>query len=147
MTGSVDETGAPLVYRAFGGEVSDSIVEGVATLAGRTPQDVTTTTEDVPPNPGDVDATGFIVSIRPLEGYRDGIAGTGYASKDDTTFYGVTPGTLVDFTVDFYNDIVPPPPTAQVYRARIVVLGNGVARLDERQVYIIVPPEGGTVLI
>ena len=148
MTGSVDEAGRPLVYGATAGEVSDVIVEGVATLAGRTPQDVTTTTEDVPPNPGGVDATRFILSIRPVEGFGSGgIAGAGYTSKDDTTFYGVTPGTLVDFEVDFYNDSVPPPATAQVYRARIVVLGNGVARLDERQVYIIVPPEGATVLI
>lgn len=146
MTGSVDETGAPLVYDAAAGQVSDRIIDGVSTLVGRTPQDVTTITEDVPPNPGDVGATRFIVSIVPLEGYGPA-AGTGYVSKDETTFYGVTPGTTVEFTVDFYNDVVPPPPTAQVYRARIVVIGNGVARLDERNVYIIVPPEGGTILI
>ncbi len=146
MTGSVDESGTPLVYGAAAGEVSDAIIDGVSTLVGRTPQDVTTATEDVPPNPGGVDATAFIVSIVPLEGYGPA-AGTGYASKDATTFYGVTPGTQVELTVDFYNDLVPPPATAQVYRARIVVLGNGVARLSERNVYIIVPPEGGTILI
>ncbi|MCB9591128.1 MAG: hypothetical protein H6719_00225 [Sandaracinaceae bacterium] len=146
MTGSVDETGAPLVYDAAAGQVSDRIIDGVSTLVGRTPQDVTTTTEDVPPNPGGVDATRFIVSIVPLEGYGPA-AGTGYDHKDETTFYGVTPGTQVEFTVDFYNDFVEPPATAQVYRARIVVIGNGVARLSERNVYIIVPPEGGTVLI
>jgi hypothetical protein len=148
MTGSVDETGAPLVYGAAAGEVSDAIIEGISTLVGRTPQDVSTTTEDVPPNPDGVNATGFIVSIRPVEGYdAAGTPGAGYTSKDDTTFYGVTPGTLVDFEVDFYNDFVPPPATAQVYRARIVVLGNGVARLSERNVYIIVPPDGAVVLI
>ena len=59
----------------------------------------------------------------------------------------MTPGTQVEFQVDFWNDFVPPPPTAQVYRARIVVTGNGVARLSERRVFVIVPPEGGTVLI
>ena len=148
MTGSVDETGAPLVYNATAGEVSDAIVTGIQTLAGRTPQDVTTERENVPPNPGDFDATRFIVSITPVEGYgAGGVAGTGYTSKDLTTFYGVTPGTQVEFRVDFYNDVVPPPPTAQIYRARIVVMGNHVARLSERQVYIIVPPEGGTILI
>jgi hypothetical protein len=147
-TGSVDEGGAPLVYDAAAGEVSDALITGIETLVGRTPQDVTTQTEDVPPNPGGVDATGFIVSIRPVEGFGPGgIAGTGYDHFDDTTFYGVTPGTLVDFEVDFHNAIVPPPPTAQVYRALIVVIGNRVARLDERRVFIIVPPEGGTVLI
>ena len=40
-----------------------------------------------------------------------------------------------------------PHETAVIFRARILVLGNGVARLDERQVYIIVPPEGSVVLI
>jgi hypothetical protein len=73
--------------------------------------------------------------------------GVTYASKDETTFHQVVPGTLVDFEIDFYNDFVPPPPVAQVYRARIVVVGNGVARLSERHVYIIVPPEHGTILI
>jgi hypothetical protein len=148
MTGSVDETGMPLVYNAAAGQVSDAIVEGIATLALRTPQDVTTATEDVPPNPGEVDATLFIKAITPVEGYGPGgIAGAGYREKDDVAFYGVTPGTLVDFDVDFYNDIVMPPATAQIFRARIYVLGNRVARLSERQVYIIVPPEGGTILI
>ncbi len=146
LTGSVDEGGMPLVYGAAAGQVSDRIIDGVSTLVGRTPQDVTTISEDVPPNPGGVDATRFIVSIVPLEGYGP-TPGTGYRSKDETTFYGVTPGTQVEFTVDFYNDFVMPPATAQVYRARIVVLGNGVARLSERNVYIIVPPEGGTILI
>jgi hypothetical protein len=148
MTGSVDEGGNPLVYPAAAGEVSDAIVEGIATLALRTPQDVTTSTENVPPNPGDVDATLFIKAITPGEGYGPaGIAGTGYREKDDVAFYGVTPGTQVDFEVDFYNDIVMPPATAQIFRARIFVLGNRVARLSERQVYIIVPPEGGMILI
>ncbi len=148
MTGSVDGTGAPLVYDAVAGSVSDRIIDGIRTLVGSTPQNVTTVTENVPPNPDGVDATGFIISITPLEGYGPGgIAGAGYDSKDDVAFYGVTPGTVVEFEVDFYNDFVTPPPTAQVYKANIVVMGNGVARLSERNVYIIVPPEGGTVLI
>jgi hypothetical protein len=65
-----------------------------------------------------------------------------YERQDETTFYQVIPGTRVTFDVDFYNDFVPPPPTAQIYRAVIVVLGNGVAELDSREVYIVVPPDG-----
>jgi hypothetical protein len=68
-------------------------------------------------------------------------------SHDESQFYGVTPGTVVEFSVDFFNDIVMPPVTAQVYRARIIILGNRVARLEVRNVYIIVPPEHSTVLI
>src|SRR5690606_32061623 len=40
MTGTVDLSGNPLVYDASGGTVSTAIVEGIETLAGRTPQDV-----------------------------------------------------------------------------------------------------------
>nr|MDQ3036940.1 hypothetical protein [Myxococcota bacterium] len=102
-------------------------------------------------NPDDFDATLFIKSITPDEGYRDGVPGANpgvsYASKDATTFYEVIPGTMVDFDVDFWNDVRPPAATAQVFQALIIVMGNGVARLDERRVYIVVPPEGSIVLI
>jgi hypothetical protein len=123
--------------------VSDSIVEGIRTLVTTTPQDVSTETENVRPNPGDLDATQFIVSITPVMA----IPASGVSGMDATTFFDVVPGTAVDFEVDFYNGIVPPPPVAQVYRARIVVYGNGSARLDERRVFIIVPPEAGVILI
>jgi hypothetical protein len=146
-TGTVDGSGTPLVYDASGGTVSNSIVEGIGTLTGGTPQDVTTRTENVPGNPDEFDATMFIKSITPVEGYRDGVAGTGYTSKDTVAFYGVIPGTLVEFAIDFYNDVRMPATTAQIFKARIIVVGNGVADLDSRNVYIIVPPEGGTILI
>jgi hypothetical protein len=147
MTGAVDGAGTPLVFTASGGTVSDAVVDGIATLTSSTPQDVNTRTENVPGNPDDFDATLFIKSITPEEGYRDGIAGTGYTSKDETTFYQVIPGTLVDFAIDFHNDVRPPAETAQIFQARIIVVGNGVADLDARNVYIVVPPEGGTILI
>ena len=143
QTGSVDGAGRPLVYPALIGMVDESVVEGIRTLVTTTPQDVTTTKEDVPPNPGDVNATDFIVAITPVAAEP----ATGASGFDATTFFDVTPGTAVDFQVDFYNDFVPPPAVAQVFRARIVVLGNYVARLDERRVFVIVPPEGGVTLI
>jgi hypothetical protein len=146
-TGSVDGAGTPLVYDASGGTVSDAVIEGIETLAGDTPQDVSTRTENVAGNPDEFDATLFIKAIYPVEGYFGGVPMTGYTSKDDTTFYGVTPGTLVDFGIDFMNDVREPAATAQIFKARIIVVGNGVATLDMRNVYIVVPPEGGTVLI
>lgn len=151
MTGSVDLGGRPLVYDATGGTVSEAIVEGIETLAGRTPQDVDTALENVPGNPDDFDATAFIESVVPVEGLNGAISGPNpgvtYTSKDDTTFYAVVPGTRVIFAVRFRNDVRPPAETAQIFRARIVVRGNRVARLDERQVFIVVPPEGATILI
>ncbi len=146
MTGSVDASGAPLVFPAFAGAVSDEIIGAIDTLARVTPMDVRAEARDHTPNPGDVDATGFIKAITPLRGVGAG-GGMGYTSMDETTFYGVTPGTTVIFTVDFYNDIVPTPSVAQIYQARILVIGNRSTLLDERRVFIIVPPDGGTVLI
>lgn len=146
-TGSVDGTGATLVYDGDPGSTSAQILTGIETLVGGTPQDVTTRTANVAGNPDEFDATLFIKSIVPIEGYQAGIAGAGYASKDDVAFYGVIPGTQVEFGIDFYNDVRAPAATAQIFRARIIVVGNGVADLSARNVYIVVPPEGGTILI
>ena len=147
MTGAVDGAGAPLVFTASGGTVSDAVVDGIATLASSTPQDVNTRTENVPGNPDDFDATLFIVRITPLEGYVGGVAGMGYSSKDATTFYDVIPGTEVEFEVEFDNEVRMPATTAQIFRARIIVVGNGVTDLDTREVYIIVPPEDSEIVI
>ncbi|MDH5492402.1 MAG: hypothetical protein OEY14_10660, partial [Myxococcales bacterium] len=147
-TGTVDGAGTPLVYDAPAGSVSTAIIDGISTITGGVVQDVTTRTESVAGNPGDFDATLFIKAITPMEGYdRSGIPGAGYSSKDEFAFYGVVPGTDVEFRVRFYNDVRSPSLTAEIYRALIVVVGNGVATLDTRNVYIVVPPEGGTVLI
>lgn len=147
MTGTVDASGNPLVYDAAGGTVSDSVIDGIGAITGGVAQNVGTRTENVAGNPGEFDATRFIKAIVPREGYREGVPGAGYDSKDERTFYTVIPGTQVEFDVDFYNDVRPPSDTAEIFRARIVVVGNSVADLDSREVYIIVPPTGGTILI
>jgi hypothetical protein len=154
-TGAVRADGTPLVFNIdpSGTGLDSTVVDAVADLVGGTPQDVDTTTENItsPPNPDNFDGTLFIKSIVPFEGYNGGVSGpmpgVTYESKDATTFYQVIPGTQVEFTVDFWNDVRPPAETAQIFRARIVVMGNGVARLDERMVYIVVPPEGSVILI
>ncbi len=152
-TGAVRADGSPLVFNidGTGSGLDSTVVDAVRDLVGGTPQDVDTTTENVDGNPDNFDATLFIKSIVPLEGYREGLSGAmpgvTYERKDDTTFYQVIPGTAVEFTIDFWNDVRPPAATAQVFRCRIVVIGNGVARLDEREVYIVVPPEGYVVII
>lgn len=146
-TGSVDGAGNPLFYEAPAGGVSDQIIHGITTLATSTPQDVTTDLENVFGNPRDTDATEFIVSVTPVQGYGAGGPGTGFERFDETTFYAVIPGTSVEFDVHFENDFVMPPPTTEIFRCQIVVIGNGVARLDVRNVYILVPPEGGMILL
>jgi hypothetical protein len=141
-TGSVDETGEPLVQSANFGMVSSSIVDLIATLAASTPQNVNAVPQDEPDDPpgADYDATHFIKNITPLHGYPT--APEGFSSMDSIYFYDVVPGTSVTFDVDFHNNTVPPLDTAQVFKAWIVVLGNDVARLDSRMVVIIVPTDG-----
>ncbi len=151
-TGTVDAWGRPLVYTGVPSMTSEQIVHGIASLVGGTPQDVSTLVESIEGvNPDNFDAALFIRTIVPVEGYRDGVAGANsgvsYARKDETTFYEVIPGTMVDFSVEFRNDVRRPVTTAEVFQARIIVMGNQVARLDERRVFIVVPPAGGTVLI
>ena len=149
-TGTVDVTGAPLVYDCAA-EVSYDVVDAISDLAGGTPQDVSTTTEDLPDwdeylarGEPEVDARGFIRAIRPSRAIPpEGVTG----GIDDTTFRMVIPGTRVEFEVVFQNDFVGPRDTSRIYEALIIVLGNGVARLDERHVYIVVPPEGEEILI
>lgn len=153
MTGTVDLDGEPLVYNASGGRVSNAIVDGIETLAGQTPQDVDTEPQNVDGNPDNFDARAFIKAITPLEGFRasDGLKGAHpgqtYREKDAQTFYDVVPGTRVTFRVRFLNDVRRPKRSAEIFKALIVVRGNGVTRLDERKVYIVVPTSGGTVLI
>jgi len=149
-TGAVRGDGTPLCFElgSSGTMITASVVSAIGELVGGTPQDVSTTTENVPGNPDGFDGTLFIKSIVPFEGYdAAGNPGMGYASKDMAVFYGVVPGTVVEFDVDFWNDVRPTPLVTEIHRARIIVIGNGVARLSQRMVYIIVPPEGGTVLI
>ena len=145
--GSARLDGQRVVYDAPSGAISGVIVDGIEDLVGGVVQDVTTRTENVDGNPDDFDARTFIKAILAVEGYNMGVAGSGYDSKDDRAFFGVIPGTQVDFSIDFYNDVRMPADTSQIFQARIIVVGNGVADLDARNVYIIVPPEGAVVLI
>jgi hypothetical protein len=144
LTGTVDAAGDPLVAVSSDGTVSTRIVEMVQTLASFTPQDVTTTKEDDPTDLYGIDATQFMTAITPVTAVPASGAAGGW---NETTFFQVQPGTQVVFDVTFENNFFAPRESAAVFKAKIVVLGNGVARLDERIVIIIVPPSGDFVWI
>ena len=55
------------------------------------------------------------------------------------SFVGVTPGTVVSFTVIAFNDTVPQTDVDQVFMVTLQVIGNGITVLDEKPVIIIVP--------
>jgi hypothetical protein len=59
---------------------------------------------------------------------------------DSTTFYNVTPGTIVEFNVVAFNDFVPQTTQPQLFRATIKVLAGGCTDLDQRDVFVLVPP-------
>jgi len=148
-TGAVDAGGAALLTSipGNGDGASAAVVDLVSQLATVTPQDVGASVENLPGNPGDFDATRFVRSIVPLEGHRDGMAGVGFERRDMTTFYGVVPGTALEFTFDFRNDSSPPGDSAQVFRLRVLAVGNGVAHLDAHTVYVVVPGAAQVVVL
>jgi hypothetical protein len=60
---------------------------------------------------------------------------------DSVSFQGVTPGTIVSFDVVGFNDFVQPTDQALIYKATIRVNAGGCTALDEREVFILVPPD------
>jgi hypothetical protein len=153
-TGSVLVDGTPLVYlinddgTATGGDLSSQVVDGIDDLVMGTPQDVSTSREDDPSDR--VDATRFLRAVRPIR--ADPEAPAGYERHDGATnaygsFFGVVPGTTVVFDIEAYNDIVDEEESTQVFRLRIVGLGNGVTRLGDLLVVIVVPAELGEIPI
>ena len=146
QTGTVDSSGTPLFFMISedGSGLTDRVAEAIEALAGETPQDIDAYVvdgDDLPPRDPPVDAAGFVKAITPVAAFDEsGVEiPASVLMRDETTFYGVTPGTTVSFSVHFENDIVPSMLTAQLFLAKIVVRGNGVTDLDEHQVVIIVP--------
>lgn len=151
-TGALGSDGEPLVFELADPESTRTVVSrALVELVTSTPQDVETRTANLPGNPDDFDATRFMISARPVEGYRivGGVrtAGVGYRAKDDAVFRGVVPGTEVEFEIEFVNTVRPGGSVAQVFQARIYVIGNRAAFLDERRVFIIVPSANDSVVL
>ncbi len=90
------------------------------------------------PNDESVDTSQFVKAVVPNS--ADPV--DGYASKDQTTFYKVKPGTKVTFDVTFQNDVYDNQTTeTKLFIANINVMGAGTL-LDTRQVFILVPGVG-----
>ncbi|MFK7988251.1 MAG: hypothetical protein AB8I08_19680 [Sandaracinaceae bacterium] len=145
-TGTVDASGAPIVFNisSNGSGLDSRVIEAIRTLSEETPQDISGAVvdgEDVPAEVGPVDAGMFVKSITPTSIIEGGVP-TDCPSAgvcDDRVFDQVTPGATVRFRIRFLNDFQTPRSFAQVFLAEIVVLGNGVAELDSREVVIVVP--------
>ncbi len=144
-TGAVLASGEPLVWElsSDGTGLDLAVVDAIADLSTQIARDVGTTIEESPLVDDGIDAAGFIQSVVPVRGYPE--SPTGYDHHDTETFYGVQAGTALTFMVTFQNDFVEETHEPQVFVARIVVLGDGTVRLDDRRVIILVPPEGLTI--
>jgi len=139
-TGSRTAAGDLPVYRAMGGRVNETVVNGVVDLVGAEVQDVSARSLDDTSDA--VDATQFIKAITPLSASRP------IAGQDATTFYGVPGGATVTFDVTFQNDFLPQTGHVQLFQAYIEVFDvASSAALDRRNVYIVVPALGGSILI
>ena len=132
--------GSTTVYRAAGGRVSDQVVAGISDLVGASTQDVSARKLD--DTTDTVDATMFITAITPTLSSRP------VNHMDATTFYGVPGGATITFDVTFVNTTTPATSRVQLYRAFIEVfdVASGTA-LDRRNVYIVIPAMGGSILI
>jgi hypothetical protein len=153
-TGTVDLDGTPLVYNLPSGSSDlafvDTVVGAIETIATRVPMDVDTGLRDDPSDPDAVDATRFIKRRQPSCNATPPAAQCWWepmgithdqavAAIDASTFFGVIPGTRVQFRITFQNDFFEGGTTAKVFVAFIDVRGGGSAVLDTRQVFVVVP--------
>jgi hypothetical protein len=152
-TGTLDRAGEPIVFGTpcNGEGLGDALVDAVRTLADQTPHDVSTLArdgEEFPEGTPPLDATRFLRAVRPLRLDEAGrITPCPDPDRcDATTFRGVPPDARVVFQVEFVNDFVPPGPTARLYRATLLVVGDGRAELDARDVLVIVPASSTPLL-
>jgi hypothetical protein len=147
-SGSVDRTGAPLVFAASttGTGIDTVVTNAINEIVEGVPLRVTIGATDEPDDAGD--ALQFIPDM-PTDSLMTNTTGTGCtalptedADMDGVqdSFPSVTPGTPVCFdVVPVQNDTVMPTTTPQVFRARLTIYGDG-SPLDARIVYFLVPP-------
>jgi hypothetical protein len=139
----------PLVYRsnAAGAGVGAGMVDGVSLLASYSPFDVTTAVDGVDtdidgnPLPAGYTTADFIVAVTPFSHGPVPLPGVPPPVLTPTAFENVIPDTDVTFTIQAYNDFVPQAPVPRIFTATIRVLADGCSDLDERTVFILVPPQ------
>ena len=139
----------PLVYRANsnGSGLDHGIIDGVQMLAAYAPFEVTTAvdgvphdTDGMPADPG-VTSADFITAITPDSHGPVPLPGAADPTLTPTTFQGVIPDTDVTFSVSAHNTVVPQGDYPRLFEATISVLASGCSELDERQLYVLVPPK------
>ncbi|MFT5355873.1 MAG: hypothetical protein ACI9KE_003093 [Polyangiales bacterium] len=134
-TGSTSSSGQRYVFpiSSNGSGLGTAIVDAVVDLADYSRIDVSLNPVDNPATA--FDETNFVVAVT-ANGWGPGSC----ASIVGSTFVQCLPGTDVDFTVDFRNDVVAGGPVAQVFDFTIEILGDSSFVIDTVPVRILVPP-------
>ncbi len=133
----------PLVFDIGprGERLSESVIEGITTLASVVEFDVDTLLVDVDRTDA-VDPRDFVDAVVPLRAEpMSAIRGIDVASG---RFLGVRTGTLVVFQLRLRNDAVAPGVGPQRFVLEIVFRGDGRTRLGASRIEIVVPGADGT---
>ena len=85
--------------------------------------------------PGGMDSTAFINGVTPVPPPPPGATILGGEFRD------VTPGSTVTFDVEAENNFLMEIPEPLLFHVIIQVIGDGITVLDERDVFLLVPPE------
>jgi len=135
-TGSLSSSGARYVFpiATNGSGLSTAVVDAVVDLANYNRMDIAARAVDNPATPA-FDERGFVDAITAVGWGPGSCSGT----SGGHTFVQCLPGTHVDFSIAFRNDVVMPTATPQVFDFWIEVVGNGTFVLERVPVRIVVP--------
>jgi len=138
----------PMTYQATanGTGVDSSFSSAVSLLAAYGQFDVTSTVTgsgtdvDGMPLPDGTTTADFIQSVTPFDHGAVPLPGVADPTLTPTTFENVIPDTDVVFTVTAFNDFVEQGASPRLFTANIQVLADSCGELDDRDVFILVPP-------
>ena len=139
----------PLVFEttSAGAGLSSSVVSGIKMLARFAPFDVTTQvvgqTADIngKPLPAGKTTADFITAVKPKSFKKPAPPPKlPDPTMDAKGFKTVSPGTTVTFTVEAFNAFLKTSSEVHIFRAVIKVLAGECTDLDQREVFILVPP-------
>ncbi len=139
----------PMTYQADanGTGVDSSFSSAVSLLAAYGQFDVTSMVTGVEADvdgealPAGTTTADFVQSVTPFDHGPVPLPGVADPVLTPTTFEGVVPDTDVIFTVTAFNDFVEQGTSPRLFTANIQVLADSCGELDDRDVFILVPPE------
>lgn len=139
----------PMAYTAStnGQGVDSSFADAVSLLAAYGRFDVTSAVSGVGTDvdggalPMGTTTADFIQSVTPFDHGAVPLPGVPDPTITPTAFEDVIPDTDVIFSVTAFNDFVEQGPDPRLFTANIQVLADDCGELDDRDVFILVPPE------